>query len=314
VLGTTMDLSPHSADMIASGALQSFVEIVADDLAHDDTASIRYIGREDLTANAFGGRIVDGAFMSNRTRETTHPGFARPMLPIFVNADPVDVQITGPEIDLAPDGTGGYDGILRGGIRRQNAHEAAHRGLVQMFETEPVRHLAFLRGIDSDENDELSIEEMQDSVIGILLAADVQLFDGNAFSPTAGSAKPDSVSLAFGFHLTPCPEGACVTSPLEHACRNRVRDGDETDVDCGGSCQACWTDKTCAVDADCQSQACNGACAAPTCSDGVRDGFESDVDCGGVCPACAIGKTCAADRDCASDTCNAAIAALGTCT
>jgi len=96
--------------------------------------------------------------------------------------------------------------------------------------------------------------------------------------------------------------------------RDRVRDGDETDVDCGGSTQPCWTMKSCGRPEDCQSQACDaGACRAPTCSDGVRDGYESDIDCGSSCGKCAAGKVCAADSDCASNNCDNGIASLGTC-
>ena len=99
-----------------------------------------------------------------------------------------------------------------------------------------------------------------------------------------------------------------------NGCRDRVRDGDETDIDCGGSCQPCWAMKGCGRPEDCQSQACDaGVCRAPTCSDGVRDGYESDVDCGSSCGKCAAGKVCAADSDCASNNCDNGIASLGTC-
>ena len=47
-------------------------------------------------------------------------------------------------------------------------------------------------------------------------------------------------------------------------CRDRVRDGDETDVDCGGSCQPCAAAKQCGRAEDCYSQACDaGTCRAP---------------------------------------------------
>ena len=47
-------------------------------------------------------------------------------------------------------------------------------------------------------------------------------------------------------------------------CNDGVQNGDETDVDCGGSsCPAC-----------------------PTCSDGIQNGDETGVDCGGSCAPC----------------------------
>jgi len=75
-------------------------------------------------------------------------------------------------------------------------------------------------------------------------------------------------------------------------CANAVRDGDETDVDCGGTCTRCASSFLCGDPADCRSGICTGGrCAAPRCDDGVRNGLESDVDCGGgECKRCARGQ------------------------
>jgi hypothetical protein len=76
-----------------------------------------------------------------------------------------------------------------------------------------------------------------------------------------------------------------------------VKDADETDVDCGGSCGATCKDtspqQACKVSGDCTSGVCTGMlCQPPTCSDGVMNGSETATDCGGA--ACdALGKTCA---------------------
>jgi uncharacterized protein YjdB len=43
-------------------------------------------------------------------------------------------------------------------------------------------------------------------------------------------------------------------------CTDGIQNGDETGIDCGGSCQAC-----------------------PTCSDGIQNGNETGIDCGGSC-------------------------------
>jgi hypothetical protein len=88
-----------------------------------------------------------------------------------------------------------------------------------------------------------------------------------------------------------------------------VRDGDETDVDCGGSsAPPCAPSKDCLLARDCTSQVCTGGtCAAPTATDGVQNGDETDVDCGGTsthAPGCGIGKKCVAHGDCASDGCS----------
>ena len=60
-----------------------------------------------------------------------------------------------------------------------------------------------------------------------------------------------------------CSDDNCSTGNA--ACFNGVQDGDETGVDCGGSCAPC-----------------------PTCDDGIQNGGETGVDCGGPdCEPCA---------------------------
>ena len=87
-----------------------------------------------------------------------------------------------------------------------------------------------------------------------------------------------------------------------------VKDGDETDVDCGGSSGTpCKPNAQCKAAGDCDSGVCtSGRCAAPTSTDGVKNGDESDIDCGGTttsAPKCATDKLCKANTDCASDGC-----------
>ncbi len=48
-------------------------------------------------------------------------------------------------------------------------------------------------------------------------------------------------------------------------CTDGIQNGDETGVDCGGSCPPC---------------------DGPTCTDGIQNGDETGVDCGGSCPPC----------------------------
>ena len=67
---------------------------------------------------------------------------------------------------------------------------------------------------------------------------------------------------------TATPSSAPSSAPsneLAH-CSSGAKDGDESDVDCGGSdCEPCGTDKGCDTSQDCVSQNCNeGTCAAPT--------------------------------------------------
>lgn len=314
VLATTNDLSIHSADMIAAGALASSIEIQADDLVDDDTVAVRYFGADGDPVTLAGGRFAAGSFRSNRTAGTRHPGRAVLRLPVFTNADPLIIELEGLEVDLEPDGRGGFDGIVRGGIREDHAREVAYTGLVQMFATEPERHIVFARGVDTDRDGALSRAEVDDSVIAFLVVADIRLFDGTRYAPQAGAPTPDSLSVAFAIHLSPCASGRCGPPVPGESCRDRVRNGNETDVDCGGACQPCAAALACTLPDDCQSRACDaGLCRAAACDDGVRDGFESDVDCGGACGVCQLGQFCAADSDCATGSCDSGIASLGTC-
>jgi len=309
VLAGTNDVSRDSGDMILSGALASVVDIQADDLTDDASAGVTYYGADGEPAVAFGGRFTTGAFVSNRTRDTDHPGLATVHIPVFTNSDPLVLTLEAAELELAPDGDG-YTGIIRGGFREEAARATAFEGLTQMFEDEPERHIVFARSVDSNHDGVVSRDEVGESVINLLVAADVDLFDGDKLAPHPGSTTNDCISVAYRFHLSPM---APIGTP-QVTCRDRARDGDETDVDCGGSCQACWGGKACGVPGDCQSNTCDaGTCRAPSCTDGVRDAFESDVDCGGPCAPCATGLVCAAKSDCQSGSCDNALGSLGHC-
>jgi hypothetical protein len=115
--------------------------------------------------------------------------------------------------------------------------------------------------------------------------------------------------------------------PPNPTCDDCVKDGAETDVDCGGdACPPCLLGKACLADTDCATGTCQlGTCAPssstcapvdpqnPTCDDCVKDGAETDVDCGGdACPPCATGKACLAGADCASGDCAQGTCAVGT--
>jgi hypothetical protein len=128
--------------------------------------------------------------------------------------------------------------------------------------------------------------------------------------------------------LTLVAIAACPGQPwADEHCFDGVKNGRETDVDCGGagscrcppgtpffacwfggvwsclqcSCPPCEDGKDCNTGADCEShrcrpnsliacalfRQCGGTCAPPTCSDHVQNGSETGIDCGGTCPPCA---------------------------
>jgi hypothetical protein len=98
---------------------------------------------------------------------------------------------------------------------------------------------------------------------------------------------------------------------LNPLCSDLIRNGDETDIDCGGTCGPCNVGDRCNRDDDCEKGTCAlGRCQALPCADGVQDGDETDVDCGGSCRKCAGARRCQVGGDCFSGTC---VAATKTC-
>lgn len=94
------------------------------------------------------------------------------------------------------------------------------------------------------------------------------------------------------------------TSRVPPVCADGFAGPEETDIDCGGICDACGVGRRCKEDGDCELLYCDeGFCREPSCSDGITNGGESDVDCGGPCAGCGLNKTCAVDSDCDSGNC-----------
>ena len=98
-------------------------------------------------------------------------------------------------------------------------------------------------------------------------------------------------------------------------CTDAVKNGEETDVDCGGSCGQCDDGKACEVRGDCASDVCKGGkCITPVCDDEAKNGSETDVDCGGPdCPRCADLLACATADDCKSGVCTGGVCQVPTC-
>jgi hypothetical protein len=71
-------------------------------------------------------------------------------------------------------------------------------------------------------------------------------------------------------------------------CFDGLKNGDETDIDCGGTCKPCVV----------------------SCTDGVKNGDETDVDCGGTCKPCPSGRGCKRDADCLPNTDNKSVCSL----
>ena len=130
-------------------------------------------------------------------------------------------------------------------------------------------------------------------------------------------ATPNPDGLTEGFACTTgfdCRSGICtdnkcapLAASLSSSPTDGTKNGDETDIDCGGArAGKCADGKSCEVGGDCTSAICKaGKCVAPSPTDGAKNGDETDVDCGGTkAPKCAVGKGCGAHGDCASAACS----------
>jgi hypothetical protein len=110
-----------------------------------------------------------------------------------------------------------------------------------------------------------------------------------------------------------CAVGRCVPAQVAVSCDNGIRDGLETDIDCGGAdCPTCPYGYACVRDEDCGWVSClDGLCGGyRSCANWERDGHETDTDCGGpFCHGCEAGRSCRVDSDCLSEECVA-----GSCT
>ncbi|MEM9458710.1 MAG: hypothetical protein AAGF11_31325 [Myxococcota bacterium] len=138
--------------------------------------------------------------------------------------------------------------------------------------------------------------------------------DGDETDVDCGGSCPDRCDDGEGCSIDDdCLSEQCgddlTCTPPPAGCRDGVLNGDETDIDCGGSCPGCEDGQSCNEGSDCLSTICDaGVCVSPSCRDGVLNGDETDVDCGGSCPGCENGQMCNENADCLSMVCDG-----GTC-
>ncbi|MGV8086304.1 MAG: hypothetical protein ACP5N1_01610, partial [Candidatus Woesearchaeota archaeon] len=106
------------------------------------------------------------------------------------------------------------------------------------------------------------------------------------------------------------------TNNSQNTCINTIKDGTETDLNCGGTCPKCTLNKTCTSNNDCTSGKCfEGKCAVDTCNNDKLDSdSETDVDCGNECLPCKLSKLCALGTDCESGICTDGICMSDPCT
>ena len=155
------------------------------------------------------------------------------------------------------------------------------------------------------------------AVAGILVGGVAACSSTSGDAPTDEGATPNpngktegaDCKVGFDCRSGLCKAGRCAptAASLNSSPTDGMKNGDETDVDCGGSrAPKCADGKSCVVAGDCTDGICTGSkCVAASPTDGVKNGDETDVDCGGKkAPKCATGKVCAAHADCTSDACS----------
>ena len=110
-----------------------------------------------------------------------------------------------------------------------------------------------------------------------------------------------------------------------------MKNGNETDIDCGGTCGVKCDKERCTNNTDCRSGVCGprrvclGQCCdkytttsiginlAPSCDDGVKNGNEGGIDCGGSCSLKCDGQACLLDQECQNNYCARQNDPTGTC-
>jgi hypothetical protein len=103
---------------------------------------------------------------------------------------------------------------------------------------------------------------------------------------TAGATDTDPSPTTTDTTVSMVDDSSSSDGTEPPTCTDAARNGDETDVDCGGSCPVCDDGQGCAVAEDCSSGVCEDeTCQAPSCGDGVVQEGEA-CDEGGKTPTC----------------------------
>jgi hypothetical protein len=299
---TMGDGTKHGADMIAAGAIASSVDVVADDLSNDETVSVVFHGSDGDAAVPVGGTLRGGSFVSNASITTSHPGRAIAQLPVFVDADPSTVAITHLEISMTPDGKGGFDADLHGLVDADAAIHEAYTRSVQMIAANPSDHISFMALMDEAPHDWVmsSAEFTKNELIRSLFSPDIERdgvellslgfrvhlvpCDGGCTLPapddhchdrvidqdetgvdcggatcSARCAGAQPCSGDTDCQSLKCNAGICAAS----SCVDGVKDGFESEIDCGANCDGCQLGEHCYDDNDCPL----GSSCGPRCTD-----------------------------------------------
>jgi MYXO-CTERM domain-containing protein len=265
-------------------------------------------GQEDLDADGIGDACdadIDGDGLSNALEDKNGNGTVQPN-----ETDPRKAD---------SDGDGLVDGWVdannNGTVDVGEGEDTDRDGVVDATETDPKKADTDDGGIDDrtelliDSTNPLVGSDDKTCSTGAIDGLETDVDCGGATCPACANGKLCTVA-------SDCLSGVCDATTGRCAapsCTDTVKNGSETDVDCGGpSCPACKVSQGCAVGTDCETGVCNttltpAVCSAASCSDGVKNGDETDVDCGGAtCNRCDESKGCSVNTDCLSTLCETA--------
>jgi hypothetical protein len=110
--------------------------------------------------------------------------------------------------------------------------------------------------------------------------------DGPMGSSSSGGTSGTTASISTGpdvMTTTETPDSSSSSgTPPEPGCADQIKNQDETDVDCGGSCGPCADGQACSSADDCASMACvAGTCVSTSCL--------VDADCAALTTPCSLG-------------------------
>ncbi len=190
-LATEHDIRDDSSirSLIGSGAVPSSIQIF-DDNGDDptDIVGIEYLGTQTASGAILRGSELAGGGIATLGLEA---GSTTLLLPVFPDADPTPIELAYSAIQMAPDGSGGFDVRIQGLAEPEPLASAACVGMLQMIAADPQAYTG-LSGVltDGSGGTITQSECVASNLIRSLLAPDVIAPDRQPY-----------VSLGIGAHV-----------------------------------------------------------------------------------------------------------------
>lgn len=125
-----------------------------------------------------------------------------------------------------------------------------------------------------------------------------------------GACVPCLVDGDCGDATLVCADQRCVPG----SCDDGEKNGDEVEVDCGGSCGRCADGSDCGTAEDCLSGVCDAGTCAPCGSTSDCEALPDHYCAAGTCtPRVALGELCGGDEECSSGHCVDGVCCDGAC-